>query len=113
MTIKPKTLFSDHFESNSVNPDKYKSEKKQRNTYKIENQKIEHCAREKSHQIHHYPPVKRKLLLWQRLREEIGTVVLRRYVDNLYLLPLYQFPQKVMPHVNVLRVRVGNRCFAI
>ena len=48
--------------------------------------------------------MKRKLLLWQRLREEIGMLVLRHYVDNLYLLPLYQFPQKVIPHVNVLFV---------
>ena len=75
----------------------------------MENQKIKHYPREKSHQNHHYPPMKRKLLLWQRLREEISMLVLRRYVDNVYLLPLYQFPQKVMPHANVLRVRVGNR----
>ena len=36
-------------------------------------------------------------------------LVLRRYVDNLDLLPFYQLPQKVMPHVTVLRIRVGNR----
>ena len=36
-------------------------------------------------------------------------LVLRRYADNLDFLPFYQFPQKVMPHVNVLRVRVRNR----
>ena len=109
MTIKPRILFSifHHFESNSVNPDKYKSENKPKKHIKIENQKIKHYPREKSHQVHHYTPVKRKLLLWQRFREEIGMLILRRYVDNLSLLPLYQFPQKVMPHVNVLRVRVG------
>ena len=60
----------------------------------MENQKTKHYPREKSHQIHHYPLVKRKLLLWPRLREEIGMLVLRRYVDNLYLLPLYQFLRK-------------------
>ena len=36
-------------------------------------------------------------------------LVLRRYGDILDLLPFYQSPQKVMPHVNVLRVGVGNR----
>ena len=36
-------------------------------------------------------------------------LVLRRYVDNFDLLPFYQFPQKVMLHVTVLRIRVGNR----
>ena len=112
MTIKPRILFiifHHHFKSNSVNTEKYKSENKPKKHIKIENQKIKHYPREKSHQVHHYTPVKRKLLLWQRLGEEIGMLVLRRYVDNLYLLPLYRFPQKVMPHVNVLRVRVGNR----
>ena len=56
MTIKPKhySVFSiDHFESNSVNPDKYKSE----------NKEIKHYPREKSHQIHHYPLVNFKLPL--------------------------------------------------
>ena len=36
-------------------------------------------------------------------------LVLRRYVDNFDLLPFYQFPQKVMLHVTVLRIRVGSR----
>ena len=36
-------------------------------------------------------------------------LVLRLYVDNLDILPFYQLPQKVMPHVHALRVRVGNR----
>ena len=36
-------------------------------------------------------------------------LVLRRYVDNFDFLPFYRFPQKAMPHVTVLRIRVGNR----
>ena len=36
-------------------------------------------------------------------------LVLRRYVDNFDFLLFYQFPQKVMPHVTVLRIRVGNQ----
>ena len=65
MTIKPQALFGvfHHFESNSFNPDKCKSENKPNKHKKIENQKFKHYPREKSHQIHYYPPVKFKLPL--------------------------------------------------
>ena len=33
----------------------------------------------------------------------------RRYVDDGDLCPPYQFPEKVLPYVNVLRVGVGDR----
>ena len=38
--------------------------------------------------------------------QHAGTATLRGYFD---FLPFYQFPQKVMPHVTVLRIRLGNR----
>ena len=61
---KPYSALSiDHFESNFVNPDKYESENKQKKIEKIENQKIKHYLREKSHQIRHYLPVNFKLPL--------------------------------------------------
>ena len=36
-------------------------------------------------------------------------LVLRRYVENLDLLPFYQLPQKMVPYVYVLRIGIGDR----
>ena len=36
-------------------------------------------------------------------------LVLRRYVDNLDLLPFYQLSQKMVPYVYVLRIGIGDR----
>ena len=36
-------------------------------------------------------------------------LVLRRYVDNLDLLPFYQLPQKMVPYVYVRRIGIGDR----
>ena len=36
-------------------------------------------------------------------------LVLRRYVDNLDLLPFYQLHQKMVPYVYVLRIGIGDR----
>ena len=55
-------------------------------------------------QIHHKVSVQRKRFLADGLRQEICMLKLRRHVSNRNLLPLYQFPDKVMPYINVLRV---------
>ena len=41
--------------------------------------------------------------------QEIRMLKRRRYVDDGDLCPPYQFPEKVLPYVNVLRVGVGDR----
>ena len=88
------SVFSiDHFESNFVNPVKYESGNKPKNHIKNINQKIKHYPREKSLRIHHYPPVNFKLPLRLRLGQKVSMLALRRYVDNLDLLPFYQLPQ--------------------
>ena len=98
----------DHFESNFVNPDKYKSENKPKKH--IKNRISENQTLSEGNHI--------KFITIPRWNSNSlsGNAMVRKsacwycgatwIISISFLLPV---PQKVMPHVNVLRVRVGNR----
>ena len=48
-------------------------------------------------------------ILGKGFRQEIGVLVRRMYVRDFKLSVLAMFSQEVVPHVDVLRVRVGDR----
>ena len=64
---------------------------------------------QKSTHVHYEVPVKTEGVLGKGFRQEIGVLVLRLYVRDFKLSVLDMLSQEVVAHVDVLRVRVGDR----